>query len=83
GYKYSLDEKDVDILRLKSSPPEFASFFRGGFYSLVRKFLAKDEFSRVQGEILSLAASAGFKRGLNMDRTQEQLATALIKIWKP
>ncbi|GKA75633.1 hypothetical protein Tco_0782011 [Tanacetum coccineum] len=51
--------------------------------SWVSKFLPSDEFSRVQGEILSLAASVGFERGLNMDRTQEQLATTLIKIWKP
>ncbi|GJR02036.1 putative ribonuclease H-like domain-containing protein [Tanacetum coccineum] len=53
------DKKDVEILQLKSSPPEFASFFRGGFQSLVRKFLASDEFSRVQDELISLAASAG------------------------
>nr|GEV52404.1 hypothetical protein [Tanacetum cinerariifolium] len=31
---------------------------------LIQKFLASDEFSRVQGELLSLAASAGFKHGL-------------------
>ncbi|GJX89803.1 hypothetical protein Tco_0343129 [Tanacetum coccineum] len=31
GYKHSLAEKDAEILRLKSSPPEFASFFQGGF----------------------------------------------------
>ncbi|GKG09211.1 hypothetical protein Tco_0337957, partial [Tanacetum coccineum] len=31
---------------------------------LVWKFLASNEFSRVQGELLSLAASAGFERGL-------------------
>ncbi|GJS33203.1 hypothetical protein Tco_0531585 [Tanacetum coccineum] len=29
GYKHSLAEKDTKILRLKASPPEFASFFRG------------------------------------------------------
>ncbi|GJW39569.1 hypothetical protein Tco_0065414, partial [Tanacetum coccineum] len=37
-------------------------------------------FSRVQGELLSFAASAGFERGLNMDQTLEQLAAALNKI---
>nr|GFD07345.1 hypothetical protein [Tanacetum cinerariifolium] len=31
SYKHSLAEKDAKILRLKSSPPEFASFFRDGF----------------------------------------------------
>ncbi|GKB62666.1 hypothetical protein Tco_0918852 [Tanacetum coccineum] len=71
----SLDQFTTEAARLASDLNQAQS--------LVRKFLAKDEFSRVQGEILSLAASAGFKRGLNMDRTQEQLATALIKIWKP
>ncbi|GJW83958.1 hypothetical protein Tco_0157103 [Tanacetum coccineum] len=80
GYNHSLAEKDTEILWLKASPPEFMSFFKGGFQSLVRKFLASDEFSRVQGELLSLAASAGFERGLNMDQTQEQLAAALKKI---
>nr|GEY55084.1 hypothetical protein [Tanacetum cinerariifolium] len=70
------------MLRLfvKSSPPEFASFFRGDFQSLVRKFLASDEFSNVQGELLSLVVSDGFERVLNMDQTQEQLAAVLKKI---
>ncbi|GJR80548.1 hypothetical protein Tco_0151333 [Tanacetum coccineum] len=44
------------------------------------KFLASDEFSRVQGELLSLTANAGFERGLHMDRTQEQFDAALKKI---
>ncbi|GJZ35424.1 hypothetical protein Tco_0581241 [Tanacetum coccineum] len=57
-------EKDEEILRLKKTPPEFASFFRGQFQDLVWKFLASDEFSRVKGELLSLAVSAGFERGL-------------------
>ncbi|GJW73355.1 hypothetical protein Tco_0132725, partial [Tanacetum coccineum] len=57
-------EKDEEILWLKASPPEFVSFFRGQFQGLVQKFLASDEFSRVQGELLSLAASVGFERGL-------------------
>nr|GEX63673.1 hypothetical protein [Tanacetum cinerariifolium] len=48
GYKHSLAEKDTKILRLKAYPIEFASFFRGGFQGLVRKFLASDEFSMVQ-----------------------------------
>nr|GFA81796.1 hypothetical protein [Tanacetum cinerariifolium] len=57
-------EKDEEILRLKATPPWFASFFRGQFQGLVRKFLAFNEFSRVQGELLSLAASVGFERRL-------------------
>ncbi|GKD24596.1 hypothetical protein Tco_1230810, partial [Tanacetum coccineum] len=64
-------EKDEEILHLKATPPEFASFFQGQFQALVRKFLAFDEFSRVQAELLSLAASAGFERGLSMHRTKE------------
>ncbi|GKF36917.1 hypothetical protein Tco_0113675 [Tanacetum coccineum] len=67
-------EKDEEILWLKASPPEFVSFFRGQFQGLVRKLLASDEFSRVQGELLSLAASAGFERGLGMHRTLEEFA---------
>ncbi|GJY05923.1 hypothetical protein Tco_0371863 [Tanacetum coccineum] len=31
-------EKDEEILRLKTTPPEFFSFFRGQFQDLVRKF---------------------------------------------
>ncbi|GKB70792.1 hypothetical protein Tco_0932204 [Tanacetum coccineum] len=50
-------ERDEEILRLKTTPPEFLSFFRGQFQGLVWKFLAFDEFSRVQGKLLSLAAS--------------------------
>ncbi|GJZ98493.1 hypothetical protein Tco_0670946 [Tanacetum coccineum] len=57
GYKHSLAEKDAGILWLKASPLDFASFFKGGFQTLVRKFLASDEFIKVQGELLSLAAS--------------------------
>ncbi|GKE69136.1 hypothetical protein Tco_1527208 [Tanacetum coccineum] len=40
-------ERDEEILCLKATPSEFASFFRGQFQALVRKFLAFDEFSRV------------------------------------
>ncbi|GKA67216.1 hypothetical protein Tco_0767024 [Tanacetum coccineum] len=59
-------EKDGEILGLKTTPPKFASFFHGQFYDLVQKFLASDEFSRVQGELLSTAASTGFERGLSL-----------------
>ncbi|GJY65474.1 hypothetical protein Tco_0467712 [Tanacetum coccineum] len=38
------------------------------------------EFSMVQGELLSLAVSVGFERGLSVDRTKEELAGVLSKI---
>ncbi|GJU21751.1 hypothetical protein Tco_1155093 [Tanacetum coccineum] len=47
---------------------------------LVCRFLASDEFNRVRGELLSLAASVGFERRLHMDWTQDQLVGALKKI---
>ncbi|GJX07177.1 retrovirus-related pol polyprotein from transposon TNT 1-94 [Tanacetum coccineum] len=73
-------ERDEEILRLKDTPPEFSSFFRGQFQGLVRTFLASDEFSRVQGELVSLAASAGFKRGLSMHRTKNEFVDVLKKM---
>ncbi|GKB76460.1 hypothetical protein Tco_0943355 [Tanacetum coccineum] len=73
-------EKDEEILRLKETPTEFASFFRGQFQDLVRKFLASDEFSKVQGELVSLAASAGFKRGLSMHQTKDEFVVMLKKM---
>nr|GEY20652.1 hypothetical protein [Tanacetum cinerariifolium] len=103
-------EKDEEILRLKETPPVFASFFHGYLplvartdYAFLNKIsehaseplsvilqlepekLARpanvptsrdarvshpitkessNEFSRVQGELLSLAVNAGFERGL-------------------
>nr|GEY29188.1 hypothetical protein [Tanacetum cinerariifolium] len=74
------DEKDTEIIRLRASPPEFASFFHGGFQSLVQKFLASDEFSTVQGELISLDDSVGFERGLSTDQTPEEFALDLKKI---
>ncbi|GKD73617.1 hypothetical protein Tco_1331899 [Tanacetum coccineum] len=73
-------KRDEEILRLKATPPEFASFFQGQFQALVQKFLASNEFSRVQAELLSLAASAGFERGLSMHQTKEEFAAILKKI---
>ncbi|GJZ10096.1 hypothetical protein Tco_0544855 [Tanacetum coccineum] len=73
-------EKDEEILRLKASPSDFVSFFQGQFQGLVWKFLLSDEFSRVQGELLSLAASAGFERGLSMHRTKEEFAVVMKEI---
>ncbi|GKB64300.1 hypothetical protein Tco_0920486, partial [Tanacetum coccineum] len=40
-------ERDGEILRLKTPPLEFSSFFWGQFQGLFRKFLASDEFSRI------------------------------------
>ncbi|GJZ34546.1 hypothetical protein Tco_0580363, partial [Tanacetum coccineum] len=73
-------KKDEEILRLKMTPLEFSSFFRGQFQDWVRKFLASDEFSRVQAELLSLAASAGFKPGLSMHQTKDEFTTVLKKM---
>ncbi|GJW39045.1 hypothetical protein Tco_0064890 [Tanacetum coccineum] len=73
-------EKDEEILRLKTTPPEFASFFCGHFQDLVWKFLASDEFSRVQCELLSLANNAGFERDLSMHPTKDEFATVLKKM---
>ncbi|GJZ98642.1 hypothetical protein Tco_0671095 [Tanacetum coccineum] len=65
-------EKDEEILWLKATPLEFSSFFHGQFQGLVRKFLASDEFSIVQGELFSIAASAGFERGLSTHQTKDE-----------
>ncbi|GKB98549.1 hypothetical protein Tco_0984686 [Tanacetum coccineum] len=73
-------EKDEEILCLKATPLEFASFFRDKFQDLVWKFLASDEFSRVQGELLSLAASARFEHGLSMHRTKDEFGAVLKKM---
>ncbi|GKF79853.1 hypothetical protein Tco_0235421, partial [Tanacetum coccineum] len=42
--------------------------------------LASNAFSRVHGELLSFAASAGFKRGLSMHRTKDEFAGVLEKM---
>nr|GEY03750.1 hypothetical protein [Tanacetum cinerariifolium] len=42
--------------------------------------LASDEFSRVQGEFLSLVASAGFEHGLSMHLTKDELVDVLKKM---
>ncbi|GKD59316.1 hypothetical protein Tco_1296825 [Tanacetum coccineum] len=70
-------KKDEEILRLKATPPAFVSFFQGQFQALVRIFLASDEFSRVQVELL---ASAGFECGLSMHRTKEEFSAIFGKI---
>nr|GEZ22285.1 hypothetical protein [Tanacetum cinerariifolium] len=59
-------EWDEEILRLKTTPLEFSSFFRGQFQGL--------------GELLSLAASAGFERGLSMHQTKDEFVVVLKKM---
>nr|GEU58903.1 ribonuclease H-like domain-containing protein [Tanacetum cinerariifolium] len=73
-------ERGEEILRLKANPLEFSSFFWGQFQCLVQKFLASDEFSRIQGELLSLDASVGFKRGFNMHQTKNEFTDVLKKM---
>nr|GEU66635.1 hypothetical protein [Tanacetum cinerariifolium] len=73
-------EKDEEILRLKATPLKFASFFCGQFQDLVQKFFASDEFSKVQGKLPFLAASAGFKHGLSMNRTKDEFVVVLKKM---
>ncbi|GJS37796.1 hypothetical protein Tco_0536178 [Tanacetum coccineum] len=63
-----------------------AQSYLGDIYTLIEGYkhslAEKDDeiLCRVQGELLSLAASAGFERGLHMDRTKEQLDAAIKKI---
>nr|GEY08970.1 hypothetical protein [Tanacetum cinerariifolium] len=73
-------EKKKNIKSLSKTLDQFTSKATRFAYDLNQKFLASDEFSRVQGVLLSLATSVGFERGLNMDQTLEQLAAALKKI---
>ncbi|GJW19800.1 hypothetical protein Tco_0667259 [Tanacetum coccineum] len=47
---------------------------------LIRTFLVFDEFSRVQGELLSLAASVRFERRLSMHRTKDEFDVMLKKM---
>nr|GEU93210.1 hypothetical protein [Tanacetum cinerariifolium] len=73
-------KKDKEILHLKATPLEFSSFFRGQFQGLFWKFLASDEFSKVQGELLSLAASTRFEHGLSMHHTKDEFVAVLKKM---
>ncbi|GKE48075.1 hypothetical protein Tco_1479333, partial [Tanacetum coccineum] len=60
----SLDNLHVKVARLSADLNQATG--------LIWKFLASDEFSRVQGELLCLATSAGFERGLSMHRTKDE-----------
>ncbi|GJW54629.1 hypothetical protein Tco_0098714 [Tanacetum coccineum] len=73
-------ERVEEFLLLKATPIEFSSFFQGQFQGLVQKFLASDEFSRIQGELLSLAASAGFEHELSMHLTKDEFVVVLNKM---
>nr|GEX00184.1 DUF4219 domain-containing protein/UBN2 domain-containing protein [Tanacetum cinerariifolium] len=53
---------------------------RATVFEAEKMFLASDEFSRVQAELLSLVASAAFKCGLSMHRTKEEFYAVLNKI---
>nr|GEZ03690.1 hypothetical protein [Tanacetum cinerariifolium] len=55
-------EKNEEILRLKATPSEFASFFCGQFQDLVRKLLASDEFSRLEPKKLARQANVSTSR---------------------
>ncbi|GJW15696.1 hypothetical protein Tco_0019829 [Tanacetum coccineum] len=66
--------------RLKGYEEKVANMTGLELQGLVRKFLASDEFSRVQGELLSLAASVGFERGFCMHRTKDEFAMVLKKM---
>ncbi|GKA28060.1 integrase, catalytic region, zinc finger, CCHC-type containing protein [Tanacetum coccineum] len=69
----SLDNLHAEVARLSAD-------LNRATVALVWKFLASDEFSRVQAELLSLAASAGFERGLSMHWTKEEFVVVLNKI---
>ncbi|GJZ90958.1 hypothetical protein Tco_0662885 [Tanacetum coccineum] len=72
GYKEKSKAKGKERKKkIKSLSKSLDNFHSEG---LVQKFLASDEFSRVQGELLSLAASAGFKCGLSMHQTKDEFA---------
>ncbi|GKB97399.1 integrase, catalytic region, zinc finger, CCHC-type containing protein [Tanacetum coccineum] len=68
----SLDNLHAEVARLSDDLNQATG--------LIQKFLASDEFSRVQGELLSLVASVGFKRGLSMHRTKDEFAAMLKKM---
>ncbi|GKE85115.1 hypothetical protein Tco_1558857, partial [Tanacetum coccineum] len=72
----SIDQLNVEIPRLSTTLKQATGQFQG----LVRNFLASDEFSRVQGELLSLAASTRFERGLSMHWTKDEFVAVLKKM---
>nr|GEZ43543.1 hypothetical protein [Tanacetum cinerariifolium] len=84
---YGLNDKLATLMLLLPCPRprekrgrRLSPLVKGQFQGLVWKFLSSDEFSRVQGELLSLAASVGFKCGLNMHQTKNEFAAVLKKM---
>ncbi|GKE11338.1 hypothetical protein Tco_1414889, partial [Tanacetum coccineum] len=78
-------ERKKNIKSLRDSTAE--GYSSGIFFLLsgpIPRFgpeiLASDEFNIVQGELLSLAASARFERGLSMHRTKDEFADVLKKM---
>nr|GEX62601.1 hypothetical protein [Tanacetum cinerariifolium] len=57
-----------------------ASFAKSNTKGKERKKKDQVPYQKVQGELLSLAASAGFERGLSMHRTKDEFATVLKKM---
>ncbi|GJT70890.1 hypothetical protein Tco_1030176, partial [Tanacetum coccineum] len=65
----SLDNLHYEVARLSAALNQ-ATILKG----LVWNFLASDEFSRVQGELLTLDASVGSERRLSMHQTKDEFA---------
>nr|GEX98596.1 hypothetical protein [Tanacetum cinerariifolium] len=70
-------KKKIKSLNFKDYFFGFFFLFLWSIQDLVWKFLASDKFSRVQGELLSLAASDGFEHGLSMHRTKDEFAATV------
>ncbi|GJX82585.1 hypothetical protein Tco_0332066 [Tanacetum coccineum] len=77
GLNDKLATSDASFSKSKAKGKERKKRLSPLLKGFVRKFLASDEFSRVQGELLSLAASARFERGLSMHRTKDEFVVVL------
>nr|GEV36434.1 hypothetical protein [Tanacetum cinerariifolium] len=66
--------------KLSFSDASFAKSKAKGKERKKDQYLASDEFSRIQGELISMAASAGFERGLSMHWTKDEFAIVLKKM---
>ncbi|GKE04287.1 hypothetical protein Tco_1396305 [Tanacetum coccineum] len=76
----SLDNFHTKVARLSDALNQATILEAEREEGILRKFLASDEFSRVQGELISLAASVGFERGLSMHQTKDEFAVVLKKM---
>nr|GEV19793.1 hypothetical protein [Tanacetum cinerariifolium] len=72
-----LATSDASFAKYKAKGMKMKKKIKSLTKNLVQNFLASDEFSRVQVEVLSLAASAGFERGLSMHRTKDEFDVVL------